>query len=218
MENAIKYLYSQFILRDVLSSIMPGAIVVLTAFLILLPEPTLKDSLETLLKYSRSMHWLLFIPLFGLFYATGFAVECLERLFGCVRLHTLDNASFKQRLSIFCGNWRKKADIYKEFRESAFQFLWMSRHQDWAGQNYERLVVLKQMCANSFGAIVIAGLFLIVDTFCTFRYANVSITFLITILLLVALYWGYRDFTIEATTMEEKLKSLENEEKLKEGK
>ena len=49
---AIQYLYRQFILRDVLSSITPGAIVVSTAFLILLPESTLKGSLEELFKYN----------------------------------------------------------------------------------------------------------------------------------------------------------------------
>jgi len=206
--SAIKYLYSQFILRDVLSSITPGAIVVLTALLLFLPEPCLTQRLETLFRYSTSIQWLLYIPLFGLFYVIGFAVECSERLLGCIRLHTFDNPSFKQRLSIFCGNWRKNPDIYKVFRERAIEFLWLSSDHDWAGQNYERLIVLKQMCANNFGAIIISSIFLIVDTFCTFKYANVSIIAVMTILLLVSLFWGYRDFTIEVTTMEDKFRLL----------
>jgi hypothetical protein len=215
--SAIKYLYGQFILRDVLSSITPGAIVVLTAFLILISEPTVKDSLEKLFEYSRAIHWLLYIPIFGLFYVIGFAVECLERLFG-IRMHKLDESSFRQRLSIFCGNLVDKSDINKKWRGKSTKFLWMSSDHDWAGQNYERLVVLKQMCASNFGAIIIASLFLIVDACCPFRYANISIASLIAILLLVALYWGYRDFTIAVTTMEDNFKSLKNEGKLREDK
>ena len=194
--DAIKYLYGKFLLRDILSFVTPGAIVVLTATYLFFPE-----------MLCRSIAWPLYIPLFGLFYATGFAVECLERLFGCVRLHTLDNASCKQRWSILCGNWRKKPDIYKEFREAAIQFLWMSRHHDWAGQDYERKIVLKQMCANNFGAIIIAGV-LFLFSFCQNVWVKFGILSLVILFLLLSLYWGYRDFTIAVTTTEDKFKSL----------
>ena len=74
--NTIKYLYEKFILRDLLSFITPGAIIILIAFLLFLPEPSLSQRLDTVLKYSGDMHWLLYIPLFGLFYIVGFAVQC----------------------------------------------------------------------------------------------------------------------------------------------
>ena len=204
--SAIKYLYSQFILRDVLSAITPGAIVVLSAILVLLPEPSLSQRLNTLFQYSTSIHWLLYIPLFGLFYVIGFAIECLERLFG-IRLHKLDDSSFRQRLGIFCGNLVDKSDINKKWRGQAINFLWMSSDHDWAGQNYERLVVLKQMCASNFGAIAIAG-FLFGVSFCQNAWVKFGVLYLVIFGLLLSLYWGYRDFTIAATTMEDKFKSL----------
>lgn len=145
MTDTIKYIYRQFILRDVLSCITPGTIVVVTALFLYWPG-----------LLNRPIAWPFYIPLFGLFYAIGFAIECLERLFGCVRLHTLDNASFRQRLSIFSRGWRTNADIYMEFREAAIDFMLLSRNHEWAQQDYERKIVLKQMCAGNAGAIAIA--------------------------------------------------------------
>ena len=52
MGDAIKYLYSQFILRDVLSFVTPGAIVVLTAFSLFLPG-YLTQRLELLFEFSN---------------------------------------------------------------------------------------------------------------------------------------------------------------------
>ena len=61
MGDVIKNLYDKFIMRDLLSFITPGAVVVLTAFLLLLPEQCLSQRLDTLFKYSHDMHWLLYI-------------------------------------------------------------------------------------------------------------------------------------------------------------
>jgi hypothetical protein len=188
--------------------------VVLAAFLLFIPEPSLWQRLDKLFEYSRSIHWLLYIPLFGVFYMMGFAVECLERLFG-IRIHKLDESCFQQRLRIFCGNLAEKSDIYKVFREKAIEFFWMSRNHDWAGQNYERLVVLKQMCASNFGAIIIAGVLFGVS-FCQNEWVKIGVLSLVILFLLLSLFWGYRDFTIAVTTMENKFRSLKNEEKLKE--
>ena len=132
MGDVIKYLYTQFILRDVLSSVAPGAIVILTAFLILLPEPTLEANLEKLFEYSRNMHWLLYIPLFGVFYMTGFAIECLGRLLGLIRSNPLDKNNFWERLRVFYPGWEdednplsnkwqkaqaKKVDVEKDLKQ-----------------------------------------------------------------------------------------------------
>ena len=78
--NVIKDLYEKFILRDILSFVTPGAIVVLTAFVLFIQEPTLRDNLEKFFEYSRSMHWLLYIPLFGVFYTVGFAIQCFGEI------------------------------------------------------------------------------------------------------------------------------------------
>ncbi|MBI2852085.1 MAG: hypothetical protein HYX84_03150 [Chloroflexi bacterium] len=198
--DAVKYLYANFLLRDILSFVMPGAAIVWVTLYRFFPQ--LLD---------QNFHWLLYIPIFGLFYVTGFAVECLERLSGSVHLHTLDDATFKERLSIFCRCWRKREDIYKEFRERAFEFLWASSDHDWAKQNYERLVVLKQMCANNFGAVIIAGILFGVS-FSPYGWVKMGILSLVILVLLVSLFWGYRDFTIEVTTLENKFKSLRQQD------
>ncbi len=67
MGDAIKYLYSQFILRDVLSFITPGAIVVFVATYLFYFE-----------LIDHPIHWLLFIPLFGVCYIVGFALHCFK--------------------------------------------------------------------------------------------------------------------------------------------
>lgn len=207
MADALKYLYSQFILRDVLSCITPGAIVILTSLFLYWPGLLMNNALA----------WPLYIPLFGLFYVTGFAIECLERLSGFIRLHTLDNASFSQRLSIFSGNQGTKTDIYKDFREAAIEFLRMSKNQDWAQQDYERKIVLKQMCAGNVGAIAIAVLLLAIS-YIPWPWLRLIGVGFILLLLLVSLFWGYRDFTIAATTTEKKIGVLNREGQLSDDK
>jgi hypothetical protein len=224
--SAIKYLYNQFILRDVLSSITPGAVVVLTAFLILLPEPTLKDSLEKLFEYSSNMHWLLYIPLFGVFYIAGFAIECLGRIFGLIEIHRLDKSHFLERLRVFCPSWEDRDDTLK-LREN-----WRKHQEEEADVENalkqmgieaeqltrERLIVLKQMCAAGSLTVVIAGVFLAVN-FCPWQYANRLIVSLVAFLLLASLYWGYRWAKLAVDTREPKILSMlkSNQENKKES-
>ncbi len=212
--NAIKYLYSQFILRDVLSFITPGALVVLTAFLLLLPCSSLTQRLDTLFDYSTSIHWLLYIPLFGIFYLIGYAVQCLQCLFGCVRLHFTDKSCFSQRRSVFKCDWQDKTDYMKKTREETTDFLNITVKVGWARQYRERSVVLKQMSANGFGAIILASIFLLVDSFCPFQYANILVVSIVALFLLVSLLWGYRSSEFAVDTIENKVKSLKNTGKL----
>jgi len=53
--SAVNNLYRQFILRDVLSFITPGAIIVLMAFLLFLTEHSLAERMATLFDKSKSM-------------------------------------------------------------------------------------------------------------------------------------------------------------------
>jgi len=217
--DAIKYLYSQFILRDVLSSITPGAVVVLTTFLILLLEPTLKDSLGKLFEYSHNMHWLLYIPLFGVFYIAGFAIECLGRILGLIRIHPFDKSDLRERLKVFCPSWGKDDPLWKNWRKAQEEELDVEKaikqeEKDWAQPTRERLIVLKQMCSNGALAIVIAGVFLFIPKLLLIKFhASSEVTLIVSMVvismvvvsLLASLYWGYRWAKLALDTVEQKI-------------
>jgi len=203
--NAIKYLYSQFILRDVLSFITPGAIVVLTAFMLYMPEPRL----NTLLDYSTSMHWLLYISLFGLFYIVGFAVQCFGEMFGCITYTPYAEKSWGKRFRILWRNWDNdyenvdkpgnKSNIWwwRESKELA-AFWEAIKGDEQVRQGHERLVVLKQMCANNFIAIIIAVFFLIIDCLDWSPW----LMLIVAIPLLASLFWGHRVHLLKQYTRE----------------
>ena len=199
MGDAIKDLYAKFILRDVLSFITPGAIVVLAAFLILLPEAPLKDNLEKLFDYSRSMYWLLYIPLFGVFYFAGYAIQCVGT-------------------SASGGYLPKKTEELKKDREKMIGFLNGTTNAEWARQYHERTIIHKQMCANNLGAFIIAGVFLVVDAFWSWQYANILIVSLVVVLFLVSVWCDYRDSKRAFNTIEDKIIKLNDEGRLKEDK
>ena len=205
--DAIKYLYEKFILRDMLSFVTPGAIVVLTAFLIFLPEP----SLRTLFQYSRSMYGLLYIPLFGLFYITGFAIECLGRILGFMQIHRLDRSHLWERVRVFRCGWEDKHDkIWNNWKKAQEEQVKLShtikQHEsDWAQLMQERLIVLKQMSVSGAIAIFIAGVFIAVSKLCSWSYANVFIVSLVAFLLLASLYWGYRWANLALDTVEQEI-------------
>ena len=192
--NAIKYLYEKFLLRDLLSFITPGAIVVLTAFVLFIQEPSLVQRLDTLFEYSRDMYWLLYIPLFGLFFLVGFAIQCFGEIVGLIRIHVDAKGCCRQRFKIFlCKKWDDKSNIWwKKAHEDAVDFAEATYRKEkdegeWARNQHERLVVLKQMCANGFLAGVIAGVFLAVN-YCPWPPAKLCVVSLVAFLLLVSLF------------------------------
>jgi hypothetical protein len=185
--NAIKYLYTQFILRDVLSFITPGAIVVWAVLYLFFP---------CLLSYSYSIHWLLYIPLFGLFYIVGFAIQCLGEFFGIIFLCPPSKFGwryFSEPLKILrCKNWDNERFWWRDYYEWMKDF-WEPTHRDEdARQGRERLVVLKQMCGNGFLAIVISGVLFGVS-YCPFLWGRIVLAIaLVALPLLASLFWGHR--------------------------
>ena len=215
MGDTIKYLYSQFILRDLLSFITPGAMVVLAALLLFLPEQCLSQRLDTLFRYSRDMHWLLYIPLFGVFYVVGFAVQYLGVFCGCIRLHKTDKSSIKQRFKMSFSKMWSENDVYREQREKTVDFLNVTAKADSAKQYHERSIVLKQMCANNSTAFIIAGVFLWVS-FCNYEVVRFVVFSFVAVWLLFSLYFGYRSSEHAVNTIEDKIFKLDKEGKLRE--
>lgn len=209
MGDALKYLYSQFILRDVLSFITPGAIVVLTAFLLLMPEQCLSQRLDTLFKYSRDMHWLLYIPLFGVFYIVGFAVQCFGEIIDIIRFTPGGRGSWSQRLNIFCCKWNRdyenagkpnnKSNIWWwNDHERDADFFEATERNEGAQQGRERLVVLQQMCANGFLAIVTAVFLSAINIF----NWSLWLILIVAIPISASLFWGYRIHVLRRFTRE----------------
>jgi hypothetical protein len=198
--ETIKGLYDKFILRDVLSFIIPGAIVILTGFLLFLPQPGFLQRLSALFEYSRDIHWLLYIPLFGFFYTIGFAIQCLGEISGFVLTQGLAMCTLKQRLGFLCPGWHKKPDklrwwgyIYEIRSKEHLKIKKQKKEvREWASQEIERLVVLKQMCGNNFCAIVLAGIIVGFSYIPIFWLKIVVLCLLIGLPLLMSLLWGHR--------------------------
>ena len=208
--SAIRYLYREFILRDILSFVTPGAIIALTALLVFIQEPTLKESLEKLFKYSTSIHWLLYIPLFGLFYVVGFAVQCLGEIFDIVRFTPTAQGRWSQRFKIFLCNWANPDNIWwKEAHEELTNFgkATQGSEGEWPRQQHERLVILKQMCANSFLSIFIAATLIIFNHFCI-QICYLSWFSFVAFLLTASLFWGYRIHVLRQDTMSKAIRHL----------
>ncbi|OGO23789.1 MAG: hypothetical protein A2144_09045 [Chloroflexi bacterium RBG_16_50_9] len=195
--SAIEHLYDKFLLRDVLSFITPGAIIVWIACFRFFPQ-----------LLEQHFHWLLYILIFGVFYLVGYAVQCFGRIIGCIRLYRTDKSCFGQRLKIFCCSWIEKPDLLKEEREKEIDFLNTITKDNfkWAGQYRERVVVHKQMCANNFWAIIIAGVFISVSAAFQNKCVNLGVISFVTLLLLFSLLWDYRDSVLAQDTIERKLK------------
>jgi hypothetical protein len=213
MGDAIKYLYSQFILRDVLSFITPGAIVTIAALLLFFPA-------HVILCVSHSIHWVLYIPIFGVFYMVGFALQCFGDLIGFIRFtpYGQNERSRGKRWRMFCCNFTRHYD--KKYYKKSNIWWWreeeaLSKFYDKADeeidketgkgegvkQGHERMVVMKQMCANGFMAILVAGVFIAVNL-CPWEYANTVIVSLVAFLLFASLLWGYRVHMLKQYTRE----------------
>jgi len=200
--NAIKYLYSQFILRDVLSFITPGAIIVFTMLFLFYREI-----------FDYSFHWLLYIPLFGVFYMVGFAVQCFGELTGLIRTHRLAESNFGQRLSVLLKrNWANDQRIWwiQAHRERVAYNEYVNEEEHrgeraWARSQDERMVVLKQICANNFLAVVIVGIFIPINQCCC---ASSWCLLILVVPLLAALFWGYCVHELRLDTIDRLIRHL----------
>ncbi|HUS49303.1 MAG TPA: hypothetical protein VMZ91_04015 [Candidatus Paceibacterota bacterium] len=130
ISDTVKSLYEKFLMRDLLSFITPGSIVVLSIYL-------LGWGLDMIKSFFESLPFLLYIPIFGFLYIVGFATQYFGRLFRLIRIHNRNNEN--EHLN---GLRRVLQRSNKEI------------------QQHERFVVLKQMCGNNAVAILIAGFIL----------------------------------------------------------
>ncbi|MFC1989505.1 hypothetical protein ACFLVW_02925, partial [Chloroflexota bacterium] len=181
--------------------------------------------------FSRHIPWPLYIPLFGVFYIAGFAIECLGRIFGLIQIHRLDKSHFLERLRIFYPSWEDKDDTLKKnwikHQEEEVDVENTIQGNESVQLTRERLIVLKQMCAAGSLAVFIAGVFLTIKLLLLKFQVSPEVTFIASmvvvgiavVLLLASLYWGYRWAKLALDTVEQKVLPYQrsNQENKKEG-
>ena len=161
ISDGIQYLYSKFIMRDLLSFVTHGAIVVGSLLL-------LHWELSWILDFLKSIPFVLYIPIFGILYMVGFAVQCLgAEIIHVIKFHR--SKTDKEHFMLL-------AKLQTIDREKA-----MSTH--------ERFVVLKQMCGNGAFAIFIAGVLLAIKLWIS--YLSPWALGIMVVLLIISLYWGH---------------------------
>ena len=175
--DGIQYLYSKFIMRDLISFVTPGAIIVGSSLL-------LHWELNWLLELFKSIPFIFYIPIFGILYMVGFAVQCL----GAEILHIIK-----------FGN---------KTEEEYYMFLVKSKEFD-SEKNmsqHERFVVLKQMCGNGALAIFIASVLLAIKLWIPLYYPWVL--GIMIVLLIISLYKGHLVHVQRQETWEDVISKL----------
>jgi len=171
--DAVKTLYQKFVMRDIFSFVTPGAIL-LASILYLF-----SSDFYNVLRISKEIHFLLYLPVFGVFYALG--VFCMS-----AGAFILDNSPVpihnRKHLTehlIVINDFNKKTKENKE-----------------AQDQHERFVVLKQICGNNAAALFLSTIILLtkflLDGFMS-RW-GLSTLFLSVILFLVSmvLFFAYK--------------------------
>jgi hypothetical protein len=203
--DAVKYLYSQFILRDVLSFITPGVIVILTAVYVF------DESFSSL-----SIHWLFYIPLFGIAFVIGFAIQCFGEIIGFVSFRPNIKITCVDKMKILFCRWREPEDnrckwndpenplgMKKAYEED--QDFWKAvKGDEDKKQGRERVVVLTQMCINNALALFITGI-----TYAIYHgssFAAQVVEYIWLVIFIASLFWGHRVHVLRRFNREETIK------------
>jgi hypothetical protein len=177
LSDAIKSLYRGFFIRDLLSFLTPGTVVLVSALLLVFKP-------AQILAFISSIPLLVFLPIFGVCYVVGFSVQSFGAMVGLITFFNpkdvpggvKDNGGMRTREGMK-AHWSRIATFE-------------SLANDEAKERWERLVVLKQMCGNNTIAAIIAGILLSIRGW----LPSVSLGALValTVVMLISLYWGHR--------------------------
>ncbi len=183
LSDTIKGFYSEFILRDLLSFVTPGAIVV-GAFIFLLSgffSVTIPQQHNDLMPViiSGELIWTVFqmpifawILLFGFFYVVGFSIQCLGEKTRLLQFPPENYENhYRKQYSINFG-LNEKFRNSKYYETTRLPFLRHTRNTD--NKNFdlerkteERFVVLLQASGNSALALFIACILILFGMFVT---------------------------------------------------
>lgn len=133
----IRSLYQKFVLRDLFSFISPGAIFVVSALYFY------GWTMDRILTVSKETPFVLYLPIFGAFYAVGLALQGIGAALNLAPLHNRRNAGDRR-------DYREHVRVLREFMEA-------TRDREDAREQHERFVVLKQMSGNSALSVLLSG-------------------------------------------------------------
>lgn len=104
LSSSIKYLYEKFFLRDILSFITPGSVVI---FFILLFWYDSSDILSIL----KDIHFLVYIPIFGFLFIVGFVLQFLGISLRIIRSSRYDDQTFNEKWQLFHRITRDESEM-----------------------------------------------------------------------------------------------------------
>jgi hypothetical protein len=145
MDAFFKDLYGKFILRDLLSFILPGSITIIS----LISFKYCPDQIVYLLK---QVPVIVYIPIFGLCYLIGFTIQSFGVFIRLIKFYNPSHLYVNERVNEDKGgmtSWESK-------EVCASRNLSLEEASNRSGERWERIATLKQMCGNNAIAILIA--------------------------------------------------------------
>lgn len=137
LSNLFNGLYSQFVLRDLFGKIMPGFLLIMSIAISLTSLPETNE-------YLKSMSGWMWVVTGGISWIGGFIIQ-----------------SFGESIKLF--RIFPKTLSYPEFFHKLIQFEILSKGIQVGQGSLERFVVIKEACGNSYIAIIIASLILLLN-------------------------------------------------------
>jgi hypothetical protein len=170
--EAIKHFYEEFIFRDVLGYVTPGTILIGCVLLLYYKDPTVV--INTL----SAIPVLLYIPIFGIAFVVGFALENLGEMLHVLKWHERKND--KEHLV-----------IVKEFHDS----VWGTEDKDprgseWLERTRERITAKAYLSGNSVFAIGLCVMLILITKLNSSLFP--SAVLVLSLILTIALYRGHR--------------------------
>jgi hypothetical protein len=142
--GAIRYFYEQWILRDVLGYVTPGAILLVVVMGQLI-------GWESLMKLLRGLPALAFLPIFGLLFIAGFAMQNVGERLGLLRWH--DRSSDEQHLKTLYQFHYQNITLENDPRSGA---------GGWTERTRERISVKKNMSGTALIALILSSIFTLI--------------------------------------------------------
>jgi hypothetical protein len=145
--EALKYLYQQFILRDIVAYVTPGSILAACVLRIAL------GSYVEVVNFIRGIPAIAYVPIYGVLFIIGLAIQNFEEFFGIIRdtkrpaLHDIDD------------NVKKRFKCLRQFHHAAFATKGSPKEIDYVEElerTRERIEVKKYTSRNIALAVGIA--------------------------------------------------------------
>ncbi|MBC8527387.1 MAG: hypothetical protein H8D22_11150 [Candidatus Cloacimonetes bacterium] len=174
MNGFAKTLYEKFFMRDLVGKIVPGAIIFLTAYTIIINSSDI-----IVFSFPKYLNLLVGVILFASFLILGLCVQMFGELLGLHSAHPrpLRILFFKTKLG------KKSRELFDDRNEKIEQ----EKISDYAKDRRERFVVLKEGSGNTAVALFISFLVFITK----FSFKTNWRFYIIILILSILCYWAH---------------------------